>query len=174
MSKHLVFNVQHVIIQPKRFRETSTCRELNTRRYVVFMNLNNSLVIRANRQLIRCRQHALAEHSTQRSRVQHKRLVVIKTRRHHTFRRQPNSPHIRMHIWRTADHLHQPVLIARHIRYHAAIINLGYAQPISIRMLGTFNHPDNSRATIFGVQVNHCFDATKLLIDPRHQLIHRR
>ena len=40
--------------------------------------------------------------------------------------------------------------------------------------LCAFNHPDNSRATIFGAQVNHCFDATKLLIDPRHQLIHRR
>ena len=138
------------------------------------MNFNNSLVIRANRQLIRRRQHTLAEHAAQRPRVQHKRLVVIKARRHRAFWRQPNRPHISMHIRCTANHLHQAFLIARHIRHHATIINLGHAQPISIRVLGAFNHPDDPRAAIFSVEVNHFLDATELLIDPRHQLIYGR
>ena len=79
-----------------------------------------------------------------------------------------------MYIWRAANYLHQTALIARYVRHCAAIINLGHAQPISIRVLGAFNHPDDSRAAIFSVEVNHFIDATKLLIDPRHQLIHRR
>jgi len=131
-------------------------------------------MICADIQFVRRRQHTLTQHTAQRPRVQHKQLIVIKTGWHRAFRRQPNRPHSCVHIRRTADHLHQTVLITRHIRHCAAIINLGYAQPISIRMLGTFNHPDDSRATIFSAEADHFFDATKLLIDPRHQLIYRR
>ena len=79
-----------------------------------------------------------------------------------------------MHIWRAADHLHQTILVARHIRHYTAIINLGHTQPISIRMFSALNHPDDPRATIFGLEVDHFLDTAKLLIDPRHQLIHRR
>ena len=168
MRKHLIFNVQHVIVQPKHFRKTRTCRKLDTRRHIVFMNLNDPLVIRTNRQLVSRRQHTLAQHTAQRSRVQHKRLIVIKTRWHRAFWRQPNRPHIRMDIWRTADYLYQTIVITRHIRHRTAIIDLGHTQPISIRMFDAFNHPDNSRATIFSVQVDHFFDTAKLLIDPRH------
>jgi len=140
----------------------------------MFSNLNNSFVIRTNRQLVSRRQHTLAEHTAQWPCIQHEWLIVIKTRWHGTLRRQPNRPHVRMHIRRAANHLHQAVLITRHIRHRTAIVNLGHTQPIGIRMLGTFNHPDNSRATIFGLQVDHFFDASKLLIDPRHQLIYGR
>ena len=66
------------------------------------------------------------------------------------------------------DHLHQAVLIARHIRHRTAIINLGHTQPISIGMLGALNHPDDSRPVILSFKVDHFFDTAKLLIDPRH------
>ena len=138
------------------------------------MNFNDSLMIRADIQLVCRRQHALTQHAAQWPRIQHERLIVIKTRWHGAFWRQPNRPHSCVYIRRTADHLHQPVLITRHISHHAAIIDLGHTQPISIRMFDAFNHPDNSRATIFSFEVDHFFDTAKLLIDPRHQLIHGR
>ena len=140
----------------------------------MLLNLNNSLVIRADIQFVRRRQHTLAEHAAQWPRIQHERLIVIKTRWHRTFWRQPNRPHISVNIWRTADYLYQTILITRHIRHRTAIIDLGHTQPISIRVLGALNHPNDSCATILSVEVDHFLDTAKLLIDPRHQLIHRR
>ena len=75
-----------------------------------------------------------------------------------------------MNIRRTANHLHITVVIPWNVRY-ATIVNFSHAQTIRIRMLFALNNPYNARATIFGLQVNHFLDTTKLLIYPRHQLI---
>ena len=173
VCKHLIFNFQHVIIQPKHFRKACASLKRNACRNITLIDLDNSLVIRTNYQLVSRRQHALTQNSTQRSRIQHERLSVIKTCWYGAFWRQPNCPHISMNIRRTANHLHVTIIITWNVRY-ATIVNFSHAQTIRIRMLFTLNNPHNVCATIFGFQVNHFLDTAKLLIYPRHQLINWR